>query len=77
VLDTGRRPNASPADRASVRGRQGEPQGWTSPDVRAPNLVKVPDDLKFPDVKDDPPKEVALLNYYFFFPAHEETSWAN
>ena len=35
--------------------------------VRAPNLVKVLDDLKIPDVK-----EVALLNYYFFFPAHEE-----
>ena len=31
------------------------------------NLVKVLDDLKIPDVK-----EVALLNYYFFFPAHEE-----
>lgn len=40
--------------------------------VRAPNLVKVLDDLKVPDVTGDPPKEVALLCYYFFFPAHEE-----
>ena len=30
--------------------------------VRAPNLVKVLDTLK----------DAALLNYYFFFPAHEE-----
>ena len=35
--------------------------------LRAPIFVKVLDDLKIPDVK-----EVALLNYYFFFPAHEE-----
>jgi hypothetical protein len=36
--------------------------------VRAPNLVKVLDDLK-----GNPPKEIGLLCYYFFFfPAHEE-----
>jgi hypothetical protein len=42
------------------------------PTVRAPDLLKVLDDLKQPDVKGDPLKEVALLCYYLFFPAHEE-----